>query len=70
MVPITKEEKEVLLRRYPNLSIARTMHNDSKRHHYYCEERAGAMAYLARIREENVSHDAAALRRQTKRRAR
>jgi len=70
MVPITKEEKEVLLRRYPNLSIARTMRGDSSRHHYYCEERAGAMAYLARVREEGVSFDAAAQKRSERRRAR
>lgn len=70
MVPITKEEKEVLLKRYPNLSIARTMQTDSKRHHYYCEERPGAMAYLARIRESGVCYDAAAERRASHRRAR
>lgn len=70
MVPITKEEKEVLLKRYPDLSIARTMQNDSKRHHYYCEERAGAMAYLARIRKDGVSYDAGMSGRTAKRRAR
>ena len=68
MVPITKEEKEILLKRYPNLSIARTMQNDSKRHHYYCEERPGAMAYLARVREYGVRYNAAAERRAPRRR--
>ena len=70
MVPITKEEKEALLERYPNLSIARTMRGDSQRHHYYCEERPNAMATLKRIRAQDVSYDAAPAQRETKRRRR
>lgn len=54
MVPVTKEEKELLLKKYPNLSVARTMKGDSKRKHYYCEERPGAMAYLAKLRQQGV----------------
>lgn len=58
MVPITKEEKNLLKRKYPDLCIARTMRQDSKRKHYYCEERSGAMAYLDRIRQADVVYDA------------
>lgn len=54
MVPVTKEEKEQLLKKYPDLSIARTMRQDSKRKHYFCEERPGAMAYLRKLRQQGV----------------
>ena len=54
MIPVTKEEKEQLLKKYPDLSIARTMRQDSKRKHYFCEERAGAMAYLTKLRQMHV----------------
>lgn len=57
MVPITREEKELLKKKYPDLCVARTMKQDSKRKHYYCEERAGAMAYLERIRQRGVVFD-------------
>ncbi len=58
MVPVTKEEKEMLLKKYPDLCIARTMKQDSKRKHYFCEERPGAMAYLDRIRQRGVIYTA------------
>ena len=58
MVPITKEEKEMLLKKYPDLCIARTMKQDSKRKHYFCEERPGAMAYLDRVRQRGVVYNA------------
>lgn len=54
MVPVTKEEKEQLLKKYPDISIARTMRQDSKRKHYFCEERPGAMAYLQKLRQQGV----------------
>ena len=57
MVPITREEKILLKKKYPDLCIARTMRQDSKRKHYYCEERAGAMAYLEKIRQIGVVYD-------------
>lgn len=57
MVPITREEKELLKKKYPDLCVARTMKQDSKRKHYYCEERAGAMAYLEKIRQRGVVFD-------------
>ena len=57
MVPITKEEKNLLKQKYPDLCIARTMRQDSKRKHYFCEERPGALSYLNRIRMRNVAFD-------------
>ena len=54
MVRITQEEKDLLKAKYPDLSIARTMKQDSKRKHYFCEERPGAMAYLNKIRQRDV----------------
>lgn len=54
VVPVTKEEKEQLLKKYPDLSVARTMRQDSKRKHYFCEERPGAMAYLQKLRQQGV----------------
>ena len=67
MVPVTKEEKEMLLGKYPDLCIARTMRQDSKRKHYFCEERPGAMAYLDRIRQHGVVYNAVYSEKQTKR---
>lgn len=57
MVPITREEKILLKKKYPDLCVARTMRQDSGRKHYYCEERAGAMAYLEKIRQKDVVYD-------------
>lgn len=57
MVPITRDEKILLQKKYPNLCVARTMKQDSKRKHYYCEERVGAMAYLNEIRQMGVVYD-------------
>lgn len=38
MIPVTKEEKETITRLYPQYKVARTMWQDSKRHHYYAVE--------------------------------
>lgn len=51
MVAINKEEKETILKMYPNIHIVRTMKQKSKRHRYYCEENRGAMALLRSLRE-------------------
>lgn len=56
MVDITKEEKEMLLERYPYLCVVRTMKKKSKRHHYCCEEHRGAMRYLEEIRAASTRH--------------
>lgn len=50
MVKVTKSEKEEILKKYPDIHFTRTMIKDSKRHHYYMVEQAGAMALLRRIR--------------------
>ena len=54
MVSITKEEKEKILQVFPNLHITRTMKQDSKRHHYYCEEHPKAMRWLDNYRNRAV----------------
>lgn len=45
MVKVSKEEKRIILDRYP------TMYFYSSKHHIYAEERGGPMALLARIRK-------------------
>lgn len=50
MVFITKAEKEALHEKFPNVHIVRTMKQDSKRGHYYCEEDRQAMRYLRELR--------------------
>ena len=50
MVAINADEKKAILAKYPNVCIARTMKQDSKRHHYYMEEHKGAMALLHFLR--------------------
>ena len=43
MISITREEKQAVLERYPNVHIVRTMKQDSKRHHYFMTEEFGPM---------------------------
>lgn len=50
MIAITKQEKEMIIKRFPNVHIVRTMKSKSKRHHYYCEESRGVMSLLAQKR--------------------
>lgn len=57
MVPVTKTEKEEILKKYPHVFITRTMKQDSKRGHYYCEEEKNVMRYLREIRNRNVIED-------------
>lgn len=56
MVAISKEEKEVIAKRFPNVHIVRTMKQKSKRHHYYCEESKGVMKYLDTARGKTQKH--------------
>lgn len=51
MISITAEEKKAIRAKYPNVHIVRTMRQDSKRHHYYCEENPRAMKLLRKMRE-------------------
>lgn len=50
MVVITKKEKKLILQKFPNTHIRRTAKQDSKRHHYYCEEASWVLDYLDKIR--------------------
>lgn len=47
MIPVTKEEKELIARLYPQYRVARTMRQDSKRHHYYAVEVECVMRAIA-----------------------
>lgn len=51
MIVISKEEKDVISARFPNVHIVRTMKQKSKRHHYYCEESKPVMRLLREMRE-------------------
>lgn len=53
MIAISKEEKEIILKMYPNVHIVRTAKQRSKRHRYYCEENRGVMALLKSLRESS-----------------
>lgn len=50
MIAISKQEKEAIVKRFPNVHIVRTMKQKSKRHRYYCEESKGVMRYLEEAR--------------------
>lgn len=47
MIPITKEERELLGRMFPHEKFPRTMVHDSHRHHYYCTEREDMLRAIA-----------------------
>lgn len=53
MVAITKEEKDTIRKRFPDVHIVRTMKQKSKRHHYYCEEMRPVMNFLNKMRNGN-----------------
>ena len=57
MIAISKEEKDVISRRFPNVHIVRTMRQKSKRHHYFCEESRGVMNYLRKVRDTNQARE-------------
>ncbi len=50
MIAITEAEKKAIAAKFPDVYIARTMRQDSKRHHYYMEERGGPMRMLRAMR--------------------
>ena len=52
MIAISKQEKEVIVKRFPKAHIVRTMKQKSKRHRYYCEESKGVMRYLDEVRNQ------------------
>lgn len=47
MIPVTKEEARLLRELYPEYKVARTMRQDSKRHHYYATESESMMRAIA-----------------------
>lgn len=52
MIPITKEEKDLLVKVFPSnkppyYRFPRTMKQDSKRHHYFCTESEELMRVIA-----------------------
>lgn len=53
MIAINKDEKEAIVKQYPNVGIVRTMKQDSKRHHYYMEEARGPMYLLRKLRGQD-----------------
>lgn len=57
MIAITKEEKEKIIERFPNIYIVRTMKQKSKRHHYFCEESKPVLKFLNRIRGDRPLYD-------------
>lgn len=50
MIAINAYEKDAIRARFPNVHIVRTMKQDSKRHHYYCEESRGVLSMLRQMR--------------------
>ncbi len=54
MIAISKDEKEVIAKRFPKVHIVRTMKQKSKRHRYYCEESKGVMRYLEEARNKSI----------------
>lgn len=52
MIPVTKEEKELITRLFPQFKVARTMRQDSKRHHYYAVEAECVMRAISGTNEQ------------------
>ena len=50
IIRINKDEKERLLKMYPEMHNVRTMKQDSKRHHYFMVEEPKYVAALKKIR--------------------
>lgn len=54
MIAISKQEKEAIVKRFPNVHIVRTMKQKSKRHRYYCEEPKGVIRFLEETRKKST----------------
>lgn len=46
MVRVTKNEKEAILKSFPDAHIRRTMKRKSERHYYFCEESEKIIEFL------------------------
>lgn len=51
LITISKEEKELISKKFPDVHIVRTMKQKSKRHRYYCAEYPCVMQLLAKERK-------------------
>lgn len=54
MILISKEEAKVIRKKYPHVSITRTMKQHSNRGRYYMTEDAKAMKEIEKMRKEGV----------------
>lgn len=54
MILISRDEKQAVLEKFPNVHIVRTMKQDSKRHRYYMVEDPGPMRLIKQMRGEKV----------------
>ena len=54
MITISKEEAKMVREKFPNVHIMRTMKQNSKRGHYYCEESRKIMNFISNLRKKNV----------------
>lgn len=50
MIAISKEERDIIVEKYPKAHIVRTMRQRSSRHRYYCEELPAVMKMLRTMR--------------------
>lgn len=50
MILISREEKQAVLEKFPNVHIVRTMKQRSKRHRYYMTEEYGPMQIIMKMR--------------------
>ena len=51
---INRKERDAISEKFPDVSIVRTMKGDSKRKHYYLEERRDVMRFLREYRNKSV----------------
>lgn len=56
MISISKDEKEYISSRYPDIHIRRTMAQRSGRHRYYMEETPRALGILGAYRKTVTAH--------------
>ena len=54
MILISRDEKQAVLEKFPNVHIVRTCKQRSKRHRYYMVEEPGPMRIIKQMRGEWV----------------
>lgn len=55
MIAINAREKELIMERYPDIHIVRTVKQKSHRHRYFCVETPGVMELIAELRGYEIS---------------